>query len=218
MGDVIAWVSVIAAVVVAITGIALWLSERENSKTLRRQQATLEQQLAEAREAREQSKPVDLRILELTAAGGGGDYVDFNLSLANYRSRQSRCNVIAHVAGEALRCHPAVLDLIPSTPPSLVRVLVPRAQLGELVSECNNETLYGETLVVRVVEGDSAFEETWRETVYDPEIDRERHAIQQRYWRRGRGEETEADMRVEHLAERIRRRDEETEPPDLYDV
>jgi hypothetical protein len=86
------------------------------------------------------------------------------------------------------------------------------------MSECNSETtLYGETLVVQVVDGDSALEETWRETVYDAETHRERHAIQQRYWRRGRGETTEADLRAEHLAERIRRRDEES-GPGLYDV
>jgi hypothetical protein len=50
-------------------------------------------------------------------------------------------------------------------------------------------------------------ETAWREAIYDPDTNRARHEIQQRYWRRARGEETEADLWAEHLAERIRRRE-----------
>jgi hypothetical protein len=85
---------------------------------------------------------------------------------------------------------------------------VPRPAQGDLVKEFNDATtLYGEQLVVEAAaDPDGLTAETWREQIYDSETERERHAIQQRAWRRGRGEETPADLRAEHLWEIENRR------------
>ncbi len=204
--SLIPWISTGAAVVAALAAIARWRVARQHNKVLLRQQAVLEEQLVEARAARAQSKPVDVQILDLTPGGGSGDYVDFNMYLVNHGTRQCRCTVTAQVAGEAVVCGPARVDLIPNRPPELVRVIVPRPRLGDLMSECNNETtLYEQTLVVRVIDGASPVEASWHEPIYDAETDRERHEIQQRYWRAGRGETTDADLRAEAIAERLRR-------------
>jgi hypothetical protein len=186
---------------------------------LRRQQAILEQQLAEIREARAQSKPVDVQVLDLIPAGGGGTYVDFILKLVNYGTRQCRCKVTARVGGEAVDCQPAVLDLVANDPPQPLRVLVPKPELGDLMAECNNETtLYGEELVVQIVDGDGPpVESVWRELIYDSETHRERYEVQQRYWRMGRGQETEADRRAAYLAERIRRNENDEPETPNYD-
>lgn len=218
MGDLVAWITAAAGVVAAITGLALWWSERDRNKVLRRQLHTLDDQLEEARAARAQHKAVDLRILDVAPTGGGGDYVDFNLQLANYGTGQCRCKVSAAVGTNDVECQPATLDLVANSGPTLVRVLVPRPDLGELMKECNDETtLYGETLVVRGVDGKDPVEATWREPVYDPATHRERHEIQQRYWRMGRGEETEGDMRAAYLAERIKRLEDQEDDPPRYE-
>ena len=44
--------------------------------------------------------------------------------------------------------------------------------------------------------------------MYEPETNRARYDIQQRVWRRGRGEETTDDLREEFISEHERRRDE----------
>jgi hypothetical protein len=182
-------------------------TERDWNKVLRSQNLVLEQQLVETRAARAESRAVDVQILRLTSGGGGSNYVDFNMRLVNYGKRQTECHVAARVTGKAAACQPEMLDLIPNQPPALVRVSVPRPQLADLMPGCNNEiTLYGETLEVRIADSDGRVlvETTWRERIYDPQTDPEHHEIQQRYWRMGRGEETEADRRAEHLAERLR--------------
>jgi len=75
-----------------------------------------------------------------------------------------------------------------------------------LVAEFNHETtLYNQTLIVEVQGGKHRAKREWHELVYELEANRERYEIQQRVWRRGRGEETEADLRAEDLAERIGR-------------
>lgn len=74
------------------------------------------------------------------------------------------------------------------------------------MKECNDATtLYGQTLHFRVNANGHRAEETWSEERYDPDTDRVRHEVQQRYWRRGRGEETDADRRTEALLEREER-------------
>jgi hypothetical protein len=84
-----------------------------------------------------------------------------------------------------------------------VRIRVPRPALGDLVEEFNREpTLYGRELVVEVADEKRSQTVTWREHVYTAEENRERQAIQQRVWRRGRGEQTESDLRHEWLGER----------------
>jgi hypothetical protein len=89
-----------------------------------------------------------------------------------------------------------------------VRVLVPRPKLGELVPQFNDTTtLYDQTLRVEVTVGKRKRKRSteWHEEVYGVEADSERYGIQQRVWRRGRGEETPDDLRAEHREERLRR-------------
>src|SRR5207247_1506498 len=99
-------------------------------------------------------------------------------------------------------CSPGIADLIPNEPPKLIRVLVPRPQLGDLVPQFNNATtLYDQTLRVEVTVGRRTRSMEWHEEVYACETDHERYGIQQRVWRRGRGEETEHDLRMELIEE-----------------
>ena len=49
----------------------------------------------------------------------------------------------------------------------------------------------------------------WRETIYAPEENRERHEIQQRVWRRALEEETPDDLRADAIDEHYPRMDEE---------
>jgi hypothetical protein len=58
----------------------------------------------------------------------------------------------------------------------------------------------------------NAWQPAWREHIYDAEANYQRYEIQQRYWRFGRGEETEADLRAAHLTELVRRA--ESDRPD----
>jgi hypothetical protein len=158
----------------------------------------------------------DIRILSLHESGGGGGYVDFTAELANYGTRQSRCEIRAFVGETAVEVRPqATIDLIPDTPPVAVRVIVPRPKLGDLVPDFNHEsTLYGATLRLEATDdtGRSAARE-WREVIYDPSENLQRHQIQQREWRIGRGEATdadnEADMRAEWLRARTKRMEEQ---------
>jgi hypothetical protein len=88
----------------------------------------------------------------------------------------------------------------------------PAAELGELMKECGHATtLYGETLHFRVDADGHHAEESWSEDLYDPDTDRARYEVQQRYWRSGRGEATEADYRAEMQSELLRRHDERME-------
>jgi hypothetical protein len=93
-------------------------------------------------------------------------------------------------------------------------ISVPRPERGDVAAQLNNETtLYDQELLVEVtVDDDPVATQTWRERVYDSTTEPQRYEIQQRYWRFGRGEATEADLRAEHLTELVRRA--EDEPPD----
>jgi hypothetical protein len=157
---------------------------------------------------------VDIRILGITPTGGGGGggaggYVDFQAEIANYGTRQARCNVVAHVGDTQVECHPATLDLLVNEPPKPVRIIASRPKLGDLVPEFNNETtLYDQTLCVTATADDQQASAEWHEIVYTEETNSERFAIQQRKWRFGRGGETPNDVRIEYLSERLRRMDE----------
>jgi len=62
--------------------------------------------------------------------------------------------VRASIEGVEVTVARAVVDLLPNAEPERVAIVVPRPQLGELMTECNNETtLYGNTLVVEANEG-----------------------------------------------------------------
>jgi hypothetical protein len=150
----------------------------------------------------------DLRIVELISTGGG-TYVDFDVYLQNYGTQVTRANVTARLGDQHLQVAPDVLDLLVNAPPARVAIYVPRPQLGDLVPEFNHETtLYDETLIVEATAGKQRRSAKWHELIYDPETNRERYLIQQRAWRRGRGEETEADLREKSVSERERKRDE----------
>lgn len=152
----------------------------------------------------------EIRILELTPAGGAHDFVDFSLQVANYGTQQCRCELTARVGEEtSIECRPPTLDLIPNTPPQLVRVFVPRPQLGDLVPQFNHETtLYDRTLRVEASAGKHKASSEWHEAIYTPETNSTRHSIQQRVWRRSRGEESPEDRRADFIDEHFRRIDE----------
>jgi hypothetical protein len=151
----------------------------------------------------------DVRILDLHSTGGAPDHVHFSAHVVNYGTRQCRATITARVGDEPVTCHPDSLDLIPNEPPQLVRVMVPRPELGELVPQFNHETtLYDKTLRIQAIA--DAHKETaeWHEVVYTHGENSQRHNIQQRYWRFGRDEGTDADYRNDQLEEMMRKREE----------
>jgi hypothetical protein len=151
-------------------------------------------------------RAVDVRLLDVTATGGASDFVDFRVEVANYGTRQTRCTVRAFVGDEEVRCHPATLDLLANEPPTPVRVTVERPRLGDLVPEFNNETtLYDETLHVTATTEETETSAEWHEVFYTPEENSQRHAIQQRKWRLGRGGQDPHDLRMEYMSERDQR-------------
>jgi hypothetical protein len=119
--------------------------------------------------------------------------------------------VTASVGEIVVACQPPTLDLLVNEPPKQVQVIVPRPKLGELVPQFNHETtLYNETLRVEATaDGHAAQPKEWREHVYTLEEDLQRHHIQQRVWRIGRGEDTPDDLRAEAFEQMMRRRAEE---------
>jgi hypothetical protein len=128
----------------------------------------------------------------------------------NHSDRPVRAVPRARVGDVEVSCSPEYLDLLANNPPSTFHVIVPRPSLGDLVHEFANETtLYGETLHVEVAVGDQRNAAAWTETVYDQETNRERYEVQQRVWRIGRGEATQADIRAQMHSEAITRRDRE---------
>jgi hypothetical protein len=152
------------------------------------------------------SRAVDVRLLDVTATGGATDFVDFRVQVVNYGTRQTRCTVSAFVGGEEVRCHPATLDLLANEPPSQVRVMVERPRLGDLVPEFNHETtLYNETLCVTATAEGAQTSAEWHEVVYTADENSERHSIQQRKWRLGRGGQDPHHLRMEYLSERKQR-------------
>jgi hypothetical protein len=97
--------------------------------------------------------------------------------------------------------------------------------LGTLVPEFNNEpTLYNKTLRVEASDGEHRVSSEWREKIYSLEENPQRHRIQQRTWRIGRGEATEEDRITAAMDEQMRRRyekygsGEEDDLDDLIDV
>jgi hypothetical protein len=140
------------------------------------------------------------RILGLVSTGGG-THVTFRAEIANEGTQRCRCEVLATVGQSTVQCQPPTIDLLANAPTEQVSIHVPRPELGDLVPEFNNEaSLYGETLrVALILDGEEMTSEEWHEQVYDIEENRERHGIQQRIWRRGRGEETEGDLRMEAI-------------------
>jgi hypothetical protein len=152
----------------------------------------------------------DVRIVELKQTGGSTGKVDFSAYVANYGTQQCRAHFSAAVDGEAVQCAPEFLDLLPNAEPKRVEVIVPRERLGDLVPEFANETtLYGRTLrFATAVLGKAGATAEWREETYDSETNPQRFEIQQRVWRIGRGEETDADRR---------RLPPDREPDDPYD-
>jgi hypothetical protein len=150
----------------------------------------------------------ELKIHELEATGGGTN-VDFQMLVQNVGTKPMRYTVVARVGDTPVQVLNSPIYLLTNTPPTAVQIRVPRPAHGDLVKEFNCETtLYGEELVVEVAGEKRSETATWREHVYTVEENRERHAIQQRVWRRGRGEETEADVRANWLAEKERELDE----------
>lgn len=144
-----------------------------------------------------ESPSPDVRILSLRPTGGVGGYVDFVAELANYGSQAVRARFAATVGGQPATCQPEYRDLLVNAAPETVRVIVPRPQLGELVKEFDSETtLYGRDLVLEAsINGDVVASTRWAEKVYSEGDNRTRWEIQQREWRFGRGEATEADER-----------------------
>jgi hypothetical protein len=157
----------------------------------------------------------DPRIIEIEPTGGG-THVDLHAHVVNNGTQRCRCTFSARVGEVVVQCVPTRDDLLANSPTTLVRIHVPRPQLGDLIEQFGDEpTLYGKTLQFELTSDKRTRSLEWREKVYAPEEDRERHEIQQRLWRRGRGEETENDLREEWREERIRRIEnpEENGPP-----
>jgi hypothetical protein len=151
----------------------------------------------------------DLRIVELTATGGNDTVVDFAAFIQNYGTQPARVTIVARVGDQDVHVAPRIVNLLVNAPPVRVPVYVPRPRLGDLVPEFSNETtLYGQTLRVEAAAEKHHASAEWHELVYEPETNRERHEIQQRVWRRGRGEATPADLREEFVSEHERKRDE----------
>ena len=150
----------------------------------------------------------DLVIRQLEPTGGGGSEIDFNLIVQNAGTKVAWATVTARVGDTTVATHPSTVELLPQAPAMNVRVIVPRPDLGNLVKEFNNDsTLYGRELAVEVAEGKHRATRVWREHVYTPEENRDRYEIQQRVWRRGLGEPTEADAVAEQQRDLLDRYD-----------
>jgi hypothetical protein len=163
---------------------------------------------------RRQGPRPDVAIVDKLARGtASGTVIGFSGSVQNLGLRPIRVDLRAAVDDTPVECQPAFLDLLVNQEPKPVTVLVPRDQLADLMHECNHDpTLYGRALSLTVaVDGEEVASDTWTEPVYDPETNRGWHDVQARYWRIGRGEETEADRRAEHHSRLIRQRDERLE-------
>jgi hypothetical protein len=150
----------------------------------------------------------ELKILSIENQGSLSGFVDFGADVVNEGTKFCRAEIAASIDGTPLRVVPPTLDCPPNDA-QRVRVLVPRSDLGDLVKEFNNDaTLYGRTLTVVASSEDERAELTWREHVYNPDENPAQADIQQQVWRRGLGEDTEADYQAEMKAELLRRQDE----------
>jgi hypothetical protein len=164
----------------------------------------------------------ELRILSVQSSGGGSGHIDFVAELANVGTQFSRCEVMARVGDKEVECNPSMVDLEPQKAPKLVRIMVARPGLGDLVSAFASEpTLYDRTLRVEAVDGEHRASSEWHEKVYSLEENPKRYHIQQRVWRIGRGEDTPDDRRGAELDEAVRRYREkhaQRDDDDLVDV
>jgi hypothetical protein len=155
------------------------------------------------------ARKADIQILGIGSAGGTDRDVGLWVEVQNYGERPARVYFHAFVGDEEVTLDQQYLDVLVNAHPTRVRVSVPRPQFGELVREFGSEpTLYGEELRVEArVDGKRVGEARWREVIYDEELNPERYAIQQRKWRIGRDEATEADVRAEQIARAIEQHD-----------
>ena len=150
----------------------------------------------------------ELKIHDLFPTGGGSS-IDFQVVVQNVGEKSARATVTAHVADSPVEVLTPTVELLPSAPSTTVHVRVPRPDLGELVKAFNSDTtLYGRTLTAEVSDGKRQVTRSWREHEYTLEENRERHLLQQRVWRIGRGEATDADWRSERIEDIVRRRNE----------
>jgi len=148
----------------------------------------------------------ELKIHELKGTGGGSDAIDFAAVIQNVGTKSARVSVTARVDDEAVTVDKPVVELLPSAPSQTVRIFVPRPRLGNLIKAFDDETtLYGRTLTVEIAEGRRRAAATWRELIYHRDENLERHEIQQREWRLGRGDATEADHLHDRQADLLRR-------------
>ncbi len=155
----------------------------------------------------------DVRIIELKATGGSNDHVSFAAKVQNYGTGPTHARLSANVDEYRVQTVPEELDLLANAPPESVVIRVDRRGLGDLMPECNNETtLYGRELVLTASAGDRETVATWSEAIYDPETDVGRNAIQQSYWRIGRGNESVGDLRAEARRERDAKRNDAGRP------
>jgi hypothetical protein len=152
------------------------------------------------------SKPKpELRIHELAERGGDRDAVDFAATIQNIGTKSARVTVTARIGEESVQVNTPVVELLPSAPSQTVRILVPRPQLGNLVPAFSNETtIYGRTLMVEIAEGRHRAKRMWREVIYDATENAARYEIQQREWRIGRAEATDADYLADAQSELLR--------------
>jgi hypothetical protein len=153
------------------------------------------------------SKPKpELKIHELAERGGDQSAVDFAATIQNVGTKSARVVVTAHIDDEQVQVDKPSVELLPSGPSQTVRILVPRPQLGNLVPAFHNETtIYNRTLTVEIADGRHRATCDWREIVYDPVENAARYEIQQREWRIGRGEASEADYRSDAQSELLRK-------------
>jgi hypothetical protein len=151
----------------------------------------------------------DVRILDIRAEGGSSGIVTFVADVQSRAPHQLRLTFSARVGDREVTCRPQLQDVVVNQMPLQLHVDVPRPELGDLVPEFGNEnamTLYGRTLTVDVVvDGGGVVSRSWDEPVYGVGSNHARHEIQQRVWRIGRGEGTEADFRGEAQADLLRR-------------
>jgi hypothetical protein len=162
----------------------------------------------------------DIRILSLRFDGGSSQSVTFVADVQYRGTQPTRANFSARVDDIEVTCRPPMQDMIGNHMPWQVYIDVPHPGLADLVPEFANEpTLYGRELILEVTADDEhVTSETWREITYDIDTNRDRHLIQQRYWRIGRGEDTEQDHRAEQTSDLLRKQGEKKRSgPGPYD-
>jgi hypothetical protein len=198
--DVLPWLPAVAILAAAVWNWLRLRAERQRTKVLEEQNAVLRQQAAIAEQQLAAVRPrSDVRIVDLEATGGG-QHANFVVQVQNFGNQPTRATVSAFIGDQNIRVNPTTLELLVNAVPGRASIMVPRPELGDLVKELNSETtLYGRRLHVRVAAGEQIVERTWSEKRYDPETERGRYEAQQIAWRRGRGEETDADRRAEAL-------------------